>query len=106
MSCLNVRIAPVGKQRTNAIALKKSNLSLMATANASVSVSFTDKADLNVASCKKSALAIAPAPKAAVTVGSVCSISGGTLVVLAASDGPLRTRDGGFILLDPASDTG
>lgn len=39
------------------------------------------------------------------TVGEVCSISTGELTVLAASDGPLRTRDGGFFLLDPARET-
>lgn len=39
------------------------------------------------------------------TVGEVCSIGGGELTVLAASDGPLRTRDSGFFLLDPARET-
>lgn len=37
------------------------------------------------------------------TVGEVCSISPGSILVLAASDGPLRTRDGGYLLLDPAT---
>lgn len=38
-------------------------------------------------------------------IGEVCCIGDGTLTVLAASDGPLRTKDGGYILLDPARET-
>jgi len=37
------------------------------------------------------------------TVGEVCDASGGTLVVLAAKDGPLRTKNGGYLLLNPAT---
>ncbi|MBO4499205.1 MAG: hypothetical protein J5732_03000 [Bacteroidaceae bacterium] len=37
------------------------------------------------------------------TVGEVCGVSGGTLVVLAAQDGPLRTKNGGYLLLNPAT---
>ena len=40
------------------------------------------------------------------TVGEVCSICGGRIVVLAASDGPLRTKDGGYFLLNPATNPG
>jgi hypothetical protein len=36
------------------------------------------------------------------TVTPVCTVGSGTLVVLASLDGPLRTRDGGYILLDPS----
>ena len=35
-------------------------------------------------------------------ISEVCAIGGGELYVLAAADGTLRTRDGGFFLLDPA----
>jgi hypothetical protein len=46
---------------------------------------------------------ITPRPQAKVTVTQVCSTSvGGTFLVLAASDGILRTSDGGYLLLDPA----
>lgn len=37
-----------------------------------------------------------------VIISEVCAIGGGELCVLAAADGILRTRDGGFFLLDPA----
>ena len=39
---------------------------------------------------------------AQITVGEVCTVSG-TIVVLAGSDGPLRTRNGGYFLLNPAT---
>lgn len=46
---------------------------------------------------------IKPRPQARVTVTQVCSTNvGGTFLVLAASDGILRTSDGGYLLLDPA----
>jgi hypothetical protein len=40
---------------------------------------------------------------AQLVVGEVCSVSSGTIVALAASDGPLRTRNGGYFLLNPAT---
>lgn len=46
-------------------------------------------------------LSLQPVPQPQLTVGEVCTVSGGTIVVLAASDGPLRTKNGGYILLNP-----
>ena len=40
---------------------------------------------------------------ASLTLGEVCNINSGTIVVLAGSDGPFRTRDGGYFLLNPAT---
>ena len=40
---------------------------------------------------------------AQLTLGEVCTVNSGTIVVLAASDGPLRTRNGGYFLLNPAT---
>ena len=40
--------------------------------------------------------------QASLTVNELCSVSSGELTVLAGSDGPLRTRSGGYLLLDPA----
>ena len=40
---------------------------------------------------------------ATLTLGEVCTVNGGTLVVLAGADGPFRTRDGGYFLLDPST---
>jgi len=46
--------------------------------------------------------AVSVIQQASLMVSEVCSVSNGELTVLAASDGPLRTRDGGYILLDPS----
>ena len=40
---------------------------------------------------------------AQLTLGEVCTVNSGTIVALAASDGPLRTRNGGYFLLNPAT---
>ena len=40
-------------------------------------------------------------PTVKVTIGEVCAITNGELDALASTEGPLRTRDGGFFLLDP-----
>ena len=45
---------------------------------------------------------IALTDRMVVDISEVCAIGSGELCVLAASDGILRTREGGFFLLDPA----
>lgn len=40
---------------------------------------------------------------ASLTLGEVCTVNSGTIVVLAGSDGPFRNRDGGYFLLNPAT---
>ena len=40
---------------------------------------------------------------AQLVVGEACAVISGTIVVLAGSDGPLRTRNGGYFLLNPAT---
>ena len=49
-------------------------------------------------------LDITPGPRASLVVAEVCSVSSGELLVLAGSDGPLRFKDGGYWLLDPAKE--
>ena len=46
-------------------------------------------------------LDVQPSPQMRIAIGEVCTVDSGTIVVLAASDGPLRTRDGGYFLLNP-----
>lgn len=57
----------------------------------------------DVAATQQAELTVLPAKQATLTIGEVCTVSRGTIVVLAASDGPLRTRDGGYFLLNPAT---
>ena len=68
--------------------------------------------ELTITPIAPAAMTIAPKDQAALetvltgaslTLGEVCSINSGTIVVLAGSDGPFRTRGGGYFLLDPAT---
>jgi len=56
---------------------------------------------VSVSAQDSSKLAVAECPHLTMTISEVCVISGGDITVLAASDGPLRTKDGSYILLDP-----
>ena len=83
MNCLNFDLTPV------------SSAVLTATTVASATLSGTP--------AEQAAPALTPVQQATLTLDGVCTVSSDTIVVLAASDGPLRTRDGGYFLLDPAT---
>jgi len=83
MNCLNFDLTPV----PSAV--------LTATAVASATLAGTP--------AEQAAPVVTPVQQATITLGEVCTVSSDTIVVLAASDGPLRTRDGGYFLLDPAT---
>lgn len=69
---------------------------------ASLKVAAAYGSSLKATALQGASLKVTPAQGVLLSVGEVCSVSPGTIVVLAASDGPLRTRDGGYFLLDPA----
>lgn len=56
---------------------------------------------LSVKPVPQPVLSITPVPQSKLVVGEVCTIGDGELIVLAGVDGPLRTRNGGYLLLDP-----
>ena len=58
-------------------------------------------ATLAVVLVQGASMAVETLPQMRMDIGEVCTVDSGTIVVLAASDGPLRTRDGGFFLLNP-----
>jgi len=58
-------------------------------------------ATLAVVPVQGASLAVESSPQMRMAIGEVCTVDSGTIVVLAASDGPLRTRDGGYFLLNP-----
>jgi hypothetical protein len=70
---------------------------------ASLKVTLEEGSALTVNLAEPPVLKVTPVEGASLAVGEVCSVSPGTIVVLAASDGPLRTRDGGYLLLNPAT---
>ena len=85
-------------------------------ASARLSASAAPAASLSVASGAGAILAadnVAPAPrlaiqtntKAVLNVGAVCSVSAGEIYVLSTQEGPLRLRDGGYLLLDPKANS-
>lgn len=90
---------------------------------AAMAVKAEPSAAIALEQSKPSAVAITPEPQAemavslalgvalkttlpaaaSLTLGEVCTVNSGTIVALAASDGPLRTRNGGYFLLNPAT---
>ena len=64
----------------------------------------TPRPSLTLTPGSRPTLAITPGPRASLIVAEVCSVSSGELMVLAGTDGPLRFKDGGYWLLDPAKE--
>ena len=93
MGCLNLKVTPADP----------AVLGVTPVEGASLKVTPVGGASLEVTPAEGALLKVTPAVGASLSVGEVCSVSPGNIVVLAASDGPLRTRDGGFLLLDPAT---
>ena len=89
------------------------SLDLHPVAAAELSVAAAPGADLGVTALGQAALGVTPSPEASLgitpdagltlAVGEVCSVSGGAIVVFAGSDGPFRTKNGGYFLLNPAT---
>lgn len=102
MSCLLVSITHTRPAEIAVAAVAAAAVSVTAAARAETSV---EAAPVAVARCQvqpTAAVSITGIGRPVVTISEVCAIGGGELCVLAASDGILRTRDGGFFLLDPA----
>lgn len=89
------------------------SLDLHPVAAAELSVAAAPGADLGLTALGQAALGVTPSPEASLgitpdagltlAVGEVCSVSGGAIVVFAGSDGPFRTKNGGYFLLNPAT---
>lgn len=91
-------------------------IAVRASASARLSVSAASAPSLSVApkagvalvvdnTAPSPMLAIQPNAKAVLSVGTVCSVSAGEIYVLATQEGPLRLRDGGYLLLDPRANS-
>jgi len=102
MACLNFTITPV-LQASLLVSATAASLSIETTAMAGVNVTPAAQVSAKVTPVPKAELTVTTEPQAQLTIGEVCTVSPGTIVVLAASDGPLRTRDGGYFLLNPAT---
>lgn len=105
MECLNFDLTPVPSAVLTATAVAAATLAVTTAEQPVLTVVPTEKPAIAVTPAEKAALAVTPVQQATLTIGEVCTVSSDTIVVLAASDGPLRTRDGGYILLNPATNS-
>ena len=103
MACLNFDLTPVPSAVLTVATVATATLAVMTAEQPSLEVTHVEQPSLAVTPADQAALAVTPVQQATLTLGEVCTVSNDTIVVLAASDGPLRTRDGGYILLNPAT---
>ena len=103
MACLNFVLTPVPSAVLTVVAVATATLEVTPAEQPSLEVTPAEQPSLAVTPADQAALSVGPVQQATLTLGEVCTVSNDTIVVLAASDGPLRTRDGGYILLNPAT---
>lgn len=103
MACLNFVLTPVPSAMLTATAVAAATLAVTTAEQPTLEVTPVEQPSLAVTPADQAALAVTSAEQATLTLGEVCTVSSGTIVVLAASDGPLRTRDGGYFLLNPVT---
>jgi len=103
MACLNFDLTQVPSAVLTTTGVAAATLAVTTTEQPALAVVSTEQPAIAVTPAEQAALAFTPVQQATLTLGEVCSVSDDTIVVLAASDGPLRTRDGGYILLNPAT---
>ena len=101
MACLKLTLTPQAPAAMTVAATPGAKVDVVAGGAAALEVEASAQAELGIAA-EELVLGVTPPEGAQLLLGEVCSISGGTLVVLAGSDGPFRTKGGGYFLLDPS----
>lgn len=101
MACINFSINPVPSAWLNVTPAPTASLAVEAEPQPALAVAHDERPSLSVATTGQSVLKVEPVQQIRFAIGEVCTVTRDTIVVLAASDGPLRTRDGGYILLNP-----
>ena len=102
MGCLTLKLTPARQATVAVKPCGESRVVVTPGRLPSVAVTPSKMATVTVTPEPQPRVSLALQQPARLTVGEVCTVSGGELLVLASTDGPLRTRDGGFLLLDPA----
>jgi hypothetical protein len=102
MACLTVNITPILPAETTLTTVPTASANVTVAAQAEVSIALSPAAAVDCHVQPSAVSTIALTDRMVVNISEVCAIGGGELCVLAASDGILRTREGGFFLLDPA----
>lgn len=69
-----------------------------------LAITLAPKPKVTTAPVPNAKLEVAPLPNPTVTLAEVCSVSGGTIMVLAATDGRLRFNTGDYWTLDPSQE--
>lgn len=104
MSCISLNVTPVAPAVLDTIPVDGASLAVEPAGGATLAMEPAGGVTLEATPFDDGmALDATPIVGCTLIIGEVCSVSGGTIVVLAASDGPLRTRDGGYLLLNPAT---
>lgn len=103
MACISFTVIPAAPAVLGVSPVEGASLAVGPADGASMEVEPQEGASLQVTPREGASLGVSPQDGCTLTIGEVCGVSGGTIVVLAASDGPLRTRDGGYLLLNPAA---
>lgn len=101
MSCLSLSITTSPPASLSVQKTAPASLRITGSERAQLQLFPQGKASLSISSLAPASIALTPTEPLALIVAEVCSVCSGTLVVLAASDGPLRTKDGGYFLLNP-----
>lgn len=102
MACLTLKTTLTPQAAVSVATTPSAKLGMVVDSPAVVKTQVSTPAALDMEQVPKAALEITPTGGAQLALGEVCTINGGSIVVLAGSDGPFRTRDGGYFLLDPA----
>lgn len=104
MACLTLKTTLPPQATLSTAATPGASLGVTVGGRAAVGTEMQTPLSLGMEQAPQAALEVNPAAGAAqLTLGEVCTVNSGTIVALAASDGPLRTRNGGYFLLNPAT---
>lgn len=103
-STARLAVTPIVGTSLAAHPLPQANVSVQTGRTVAASVATLLQTALAVTPASLASLSVAATPAAQLHIAEVCSIGGGELFVLATQEGPLRTQDGGFLLLAPDTD--
>lgn len=104
MSCLVITIALVASPTlaTEPVPSASANV-VEVVAGPVATVQLEPQAAMSLEATPQATADVAPLAPLNMIAGEVCTVGTGTIVVLAARDGVLRTPNGGFFLLNPAT---
>ena len=109
MSCLSIQLTPKAQALLAVSPAEQAKLTLRGYPSgsphltAALVVKPASQVKMAISPKVSAALSVTPKPQVGLVIGEVCSVSQEELYVLASTpEGPLRTRSGGYLLLDPA----